>query len=181
VTALARGESSGASFVHRDFDQLVAEADEIFVGAVTRLESRRAASGAIVTDVTFSEREMLKGPDSAGDLVLVVLGGSVGGTALVVPGFPRFEVGVTYLVFVERNGSTILPIVGGPQGLFQVWRDPVTGGRMVLDAQGLPVRSPSVLRAALSRTRGQGAPFAPAPPVTLDALVEAIRGRLGSP
>jgi hypothetical protein len=176
---MARGESSGASFVPKDFDQLVAEADEIFVGAVTRLEARKAAAGPILTDVTFAEREVLKGPAGPADFVLVVLGGTVGGETLAVAGFPRFEVGMTYLVFVKGNGSTVFPVLGGPQGLFQVWRDPASGGRMVLDAQGLPVRSPSVLRAVLSPARSQAAPLAPAPPIALDALLGAIRARLG--
>jgi hypothetical protein len=179
VVAAASGQSQGASFVHKDFDQLVGEADEIFVGVVTRLGSRRTASGQIVTDVTFAEREVLKGEAPPGDFVLVVLGGTVGDTTLALPGFPRFEVGITYLVFVKGNGSTILPVVGGPQGLFQVHRDPLTGARTVLDARGLPVRSPSVLGAALSPARDPG-PFAPAPSLALDALVAAIRARLGS-
>jgi hypothetical protein len=55
----------------------------------------------------------------------------------------------------------------------------VTGVRTVSDAQGLPVQSPSVLGAVLSPARGQ-APFAPAPPIALDALLGAIRARLGS-
>jgi len=179
VAATAPGRGFGASFLQRDFDQLVGEADEIFLGTVTRLESRKAASGAILTDVTFSEREVLKGPSGAGDFVLVVLGGTVGGETLAVPGLPAFELGLTYLVFVKGNGTTIFPVVGGPQGLFQVRRDPVTGARTVLDARGLPVRSPSVLGAVQAPTRGQ-APLAPAPPIPLDAFVGAIRARLGS-
>jgi hypothetical protein len=167
----------GASFVSKEFDQLVDEADEIFIGTVTQLQSRRLPAGAVVTDVTFSSRQVMKG-GGAGDFVLVVMGGTLDGVTVKLAGFPEFQLGESYLVFARDNGRVILPIVGGPQGLFRIRPDPTTGERLVFDSRGLPVRHPSVLRALAGPARPERA-FGAVAPIPLDAFVQAVRARLG--
>ena len=96
-------------------------------------------------------------------------------------GIPKFEQGVTYLVFVEGNGTALFPVVGGPQGLFQIKKDEATGQDLVLDVQGKPLLSKTVNEVL-------GLPAAPAPEagltptsISLEAVVHAIQSRLRSP
>src|SRR5207249_4154516 len=156
-------------FAHKNFNQLVTEADQIFIGTVTSTPSRQLPSGPIVTDVTFADPQVLKGPASIGQIALLVLGGTVGTVTMEVEGVPRFEVGVRYLVFSEGNGSVVFPVVGGPQGLFQVNRDPSSGQELVFDAYGKPIPDSVMNEAFLT------------PPVALIAFVQAIQARLNHP
>ena len=167
----------GDSFVHKEFDQLVTEAEQIFVGTVTASQSRKLPTGAIVTDVTFSSLRVLKGSEARGDIVLTVLGGSVEGETLKVGGFPEFRLGVTYLIFSKDNGTAIFPVVGGAQGMFQIKQDPTTGEELVLDAHGMAITSPTVTD-AISTSASTPGPLRPPSPVTLDAFVQAIKNRL---
>jgi hypothetical protein len=114
------------SFIPKTFDDLVAEADHIFQGAVTGKQSRTLQSGIIVTDVAFSIILELKG-HAADPVTLVVLGGTVGEERVDVAGFPELAVGREYLLFVKDNGTTILPFVGGDQGLSLCQTNPANG------------------------------------------------------
>ena len=165
------------SFIQKDFNQLVAEAEQIFVGPVTAAQSRKLPTGVIVTDVTFSKPRVLKGSEIFGDLVLLVLGGSLESETLKLSGFPDFLLGGTYLVFSRGNGTEIFPVVGGTQGLFQVKRDPVTGEDLVFDAYGMPITSPTVAN-AISTSASSPGPLQPSQAVTLDAFIRAIKNRL---
>lgn len=165
------------SFVPKNFDQLVAEADQIFVGTGIAAQSRRLPTGAIVTDVTFSNLQVLKGSDVASELVLMVLGGTVEGETLAVAGFPEFKQGVEYLIFSKDNGRAVFPAVGGDQGVFQVQRDPSTGDALVFDAHGAEVTSSTVRDAVNAQVLARGDVRLP-PRLTLDAFVRAITDRL---
>ena len=156
LLAIPMAPGFGASFAPKEFDQLVGEADEIFVGTASEASSRKLGTGAIVTDVTFRNLRVVKGNASAGETTIMVLGGTVGAETLALRGVPKFQVGITYLIFVQGNGSTIFPVVGGHQGLFQIRRDPASGRELVYNASGL-------------------APTG----VTLEDFLQAIRNRLG--
>ena len=122
----------------KNFEQLVAEAEQIFVGTVTATPSRRLPSGAIVSDIEFSSVRGFKG--RTGRVVsLLVLGGTVDDESQRVPGLPRFEPGAIYVVFVRGNGRSVFPVVGGPHGVFQVRRDEITEELLVFDAEGRPI------------------------------------------
>jgi hypothetical protein len=165
--------AAGRSFAPKEFDQMVAEAEQIFVGTVAAADSWRLPAGLIVTDVTFATSEVLKGP-VGGVVTLLMPGGTVEDETLKVSGLPALEVGATYLVFVRDNGSAIVPVVGGDQGLFRIARDPGSGRELALDARGKPIASETVRRAL-----GQsGLRLEPAPPVALPALLRAIRDRV---
>ncbi len=172
--------SFGISFEPKEFDQLIAEAEQIFVGTATATKSRKLPAGAIVTDVTFTNLQVLKGNAGDAQFALMVLGGAVGGEKFEVPGIPRFVMGVTYLVFSQGNGTTIFPVVGGDQGMFQVKQDPGTNESFVFDSRGKPVANQSVRRAmpALSAP-SQDPPPSPSP-IPLDVFVQAVRSRLGA-
>jgi hypothetical protein len=127
-----------ATFEWKDFEALVAEAEEIFVGTVTELPARRLATGAIVTDVGFDDVRVLKGPHTE-RVILQVLGGTVDGETMELKGAPQFRSGVRYLVFAKGNGTSIMPVVGGDHGLFQVVVDGALRVDVVRDAQGRPL------------------------------------------
>src|SRR5262249_45097090 len=63
------------SFLPKDFSQLVAEAEEIFIGTLTGTSSSRLPTGAIVTDLTFSDVKVLKGGTSGDERTVRILGG----------------------------------------------------------------------------------------------------------
>ncbi len=165
------------SFVHKTFDQLVQEADKVFVGVVTGTQPSRLPNGAIVTDVTFSSLQVLKGNAGEGEVVLRVLGGTVDGETMELVGFPKFVPGTKYLVFLKDNGRVIFPVVGVDQGLFQILRDPATGEELVFDAHGNAITSESVIGAmgAALSPQDRSAPLSRVP---LDVFVRAIQNWL---
>ena len=118
--ALAAGLAWATAFEPKNFDQLVAEADAIFVGTASAAAARKLPEGAIVTDVSFTRLQVIKGNVSDSSLTLMTAGGSVGGETFEIRGLPRFRMDVSYLVFVQGNGATIFPVVGGDQGMFQL-------------------------------------------------------------
>jgi hypothetical protein len=169
----------GDSFAQKDFDQLVAEAEQIFVGTVAATQSRKLETGAIVTDVTFLSPQPLKGSKVSGDIVFRLLGGSVDGETLKPAGFPEFQPGATYVVFCKGNGTRIFPVVGGNQGLFQVKKDSTTGQDLVFDAYGMPITSQPLTEAVSAAPRAEGGPLPTQSLVTLDRFLRAITDRMG--
>ena len=136
---LATGTVRAISFEPRDFAALAREADQVAIGTVTAINSRRTGEREIVTDFRFDQLEIVKGTLPTGSLTLTMLGGTVGAEALTVAGAPTFQLGVRYLVFVSGNGSAMFPLVGGQQGIFQMRRDAATGVSRVHDYAGRPV------------------------------------------
>ena len=135
ILALAATRAHAHSFVFKDWEALVAEAEEIFAGQVTSTRSFELPGGLIATDVVFARPRVLKGPDG-GPLTLRVFGGTVGAVTLSLSGIPRFETGRTYVVFARGNGTDVFPVVGGTYGLFQIRRDPVSGQDLVVGGRG---------------------------------------------
>lgn len=175
VLPLFHGQAQAATFADKNLAQLVAEAERIFVGTVSSLQSRKLPNGAIVTDVRFSDLQVVKG-DGA-DIVLLVLGGEVDGVRLEIPGLPRFQRDTRYLVFSLGNGKDMFPVVGGPAGLFQIAAGPADGGSIVLTASGMPLGRAiwSEVQASASLP-AQGTAESP---VTLELFLAAIKARLG--
>src|SRR3954462_6484359 len=106
------------------FDEMVAQADMIFVGAVVdvRPYTQETRDGVIVrTRVTFRVDDPVFGTASLVE-VLDFLGGEADGQGLRVDGMPQFAVGDRPVVFAHRAQS-ISPIVGFNQGLMRVSRD----------------------------------------------------------
>ena len=172
LLCLAATPAMGATFQEKNFAQLVGEAEQIFVGTVSALQSQKLAGGAIVTDVKFSGLQMIKG--DAPEVVLRVLGGEVDGLRLEIPGLPQFQRDSRYLVFSHRNGKDMFPVVGGPAGLFQIVAAPAGGGSIALDWSGKAI-GPAIVAEVLA---GVSSP-APNPPLTLELFLAAIRARLG--
>jgi hypothetical protein len=153
----APGSVAAHTFVYKGWEQLVVEAEQIFVGTVTATSAQKLGSGAIVTDVTFASPRVFKGGQTGVPIVLRLFGGSLGGETVMLPGIPRFRQGTTYLVFARGSGRDVFPVVGGNAGLFVVRRDASTGEDVVFGSRGEPL-------------------LTPAPP--LSAFIEAIEDEL---
>jgi len=107
------------------FDQLVSEAELIFQGTVTSTRSQWTGEGAercIVTQVTFSVEESLKG-EPGPTYTMQMLGGTVGAETIEVTDAPRFKVGDRDILFVEHNGNQFVPLVGIMHGRFHLQTD----------------------------------------------------------
>jgi hypothetical protein len=181
LITLATGLAHGTTFRPKDFDQLVGEAEQIFVGTVTTTQSRKKPTGGILTEVTFGNLRMVKGSD-AGTITLEVMGGTVGKETLQVSGVPVFRMGMRYLVFMAGNGTAIFPVVGGNQGVFQVTQDQASGADVILDAYGASVRSPSIQRAIGRGVEVQAEAMLARPaPILLDTFLQAVTDRLRHP
>ena len=166
---VSAGLGWATSFEQRNFDQLVAESDEIFVGTASDAVSRKLATGGIVTDVTFTNLQIVKGNTANAAITLMTMGGTIGAETLAIRGVPKFQIGSTYVVFSQGNGTTIFPVVGGDQGMFQVKADAATGESLVFNSRGMPITSPSVLQAVSLQTPSS---------VPLAIFLQAVRGRL---
>jgi len=177
VLPLLNGQARAATFAEKNLAQLITEAEQIFVGTVSSLQSRKLPNGAIVTDVRFSNLQVIKG-DGA-DIVLLVLGGEVDGVRLEIPGLPRFQLDTRYLVFSQGNGKDMFPVVGGPAGLFQIMAGPAGGSSIALTSSGMAL-GPGIAAEVLASVSlpAQGASQSP---VTLELFLAAIKAKLGQP
>ena len=121
VVALA-GVARAAVVLKLELPELVQRADHIVLAVAGQENSRFAPDGRIVTDVTLTVKEALKGDLRAGrDIVVTRLGGSVGDLAMLVEGAPRFVRGRQAVVFLRELPATgELRVVGMSQGVFQV-------------------------------------------------------------
>jgi hypothetical protein len=118
-------------------------ADLIFVGTVTGRSSRLSATKTMpVTDVVFGDIEIIHATAratqrNAATVTVTYAGGQVGETIVMVSDTPAFVEGRRYLVFLSDDGQSYLtPVVGGPQGQFEVLADKVTGASYLLTADG---------------------------------------------
>ena len=163
------------SYLSVTFDELVTEADVIFVGEVTDvrpfpLDTR---DGTIIkTRVIFRVSDPLWGTTNALE-VFDFLGGEWGDIGMVVAEMPRFAVGDRRVVFARREQS-INPIVGFTQGLLQISRDS-SGVDRLFTLGGAPLGQPEQIG---SRSSTDAAiPVAPMPLSTFrNRVTQALTG-----
>ena len=170
------GSVAAISFEPRDFGALAAESDQIIIGTVASTNARRTGARAIVTDFRFADLNVIKGSIATPTLTVTLLGGTIGTEALTVAGAPTFQAGIRYLVFVSGNGSVMFPLVGGPQGIFQIRKDPVSGVARVYDYSGhalsrLPGRADTAIVDQLNADANEA--------ISENAFIDAIRTQLG--
>ncbi len=102
-----------------DLTTLARTADAIVVGQVTALQSAWR-DGRIVTQVTVSGDEVLKGP-RAPRYTVEVLGGTVDGIGQKVAGMAAFEPGEHVVLFLRAaSGDSTFEVVGLGQGKLRV-------------------------------------------------------------
>lgn len=105
VIALLAATSAEAVtyFVPSDREMIQRSDDVVIATGVTSVVERNAR-GSIVTRTTLRIEEVLKGPRSAGQhLVLIERGGVLDGEATYIPGTPEYAPGERYLVFTSTN------------------------------------------------------------------------------
>lgn len=126
--------------------EMAQTADLVFVGTVASQSTRLGTARTMpVTDVHFGDVQVIHATTqslqrSAAVITLTYAGGRLGDTTVTVSDAPQFVDGRRYLVFATDDGKARLtPVVGGPQGQFEVVADPVTGQQYVLTANGRAV------------------------------------------
>ncbi|MEP7156969.1 MAG: hypothetical protein ABI905_14415 [Betaproteobacteria bacterium] len=169
------GAAHAATFESRNFDALAVEAEQVVIGTASAATSRRTGEREIVTDYRFDNLDVVKGSVPSATLTLTLLGGTVGAETQSVAGAPKFIPGVRYLVFVAGNGTVMFPLVGGPQGIFQIRKDSASGVSRVHDYSGRPLTQ---LPGASAGDGLVNSRTETADPITQDTFVAAIRNKL---
>lgn len=167
------------------FDELVEQAQLIFQGTVTDVQSQWAGEGTqrhIVSYVTFRVEESIK-HESGASYTLRMLGGTVNGETMGVADAPLFKKGDRDILFVENNGNQFIPLVGIMHGRFRVRPDRGTGREIVTTDMGEPVTDVTALGRNQAQHHHDSTPssLAAAPKDALDAAAfkAAIRVKLG--
>ena len=173
--ALAGAASLSATMViPPTFEQLVDQAQVIFQGTVTKITSQWVGEGAqrhIVSYITFKVKDGLKG--SPGEsFTMRTFGGTVDGETMTIGDGPTFEVGDEDILFVENNGSQVVPLVGIMHGRFHVRKDG-TGREMVTTNEDQPLADVARLGHPETASTNQSA-------MSVAAFKAAIQGRMQS-
>jgi hypothetical protein len=168
---LAPDRAPATVVVAKDFAALCAEADLIFVGTVTGIESRwtDASKQAIETLVTFGDLTWLRGAPRL-SITLRFGGGEVDGLREEIAGAPHFTIGERRVIFAH-DGRYVSPIVGFDQGALRVVDGDV--GPVVVGAPAAPITEGALRLGA--------PPAGPAEPVPLDEFLDRVQRQLALP
>lgn len=157
------------------FDQLVQQAELIFQGTVTDVHPQWVGEGGqrhIESYITFKIEDAVKGKPGQ-TYTVRMFGGTVGDQGMAVSDAPKFEVGDRDILFVENNGTQIIPLVGIMYGRFHVKKDE-TGNEVVTQNEGRPVKDV----ARLNREMDSAVEETGEPTMTAAAFKAAIRTKL---
>jgi hypothetical protein len=134
---------SGASVT----EDLARRSDVVVVGKVTDLTSEwNGDRSRIVSRVTVSVDQHIKGDDSQSLLTISTPGGEVDGVGEVYSHMPRFKIDEQVVVFAAKDQRGNLRVVGGDEGKLTVTKDEMTGLTMVSDREPLLVFTSRVKR-----------------------------------
>jgi hypothetical protein len=123
------------------FDELVAESDQVIRVAVISTEARLETTPGgpvICTYVHCQVLRTLKGEKNS-VLSLRIVGGQIGNAKLSVPGIPQFVPGERSVLFLQKNGKSLCPIVGAGHGRFLFAPDAAAGEERVLRDKHAPL------------------------------------------
>ena len=170
----AAGVARSTTVIPPTFDQLVAEAQTVFVSEVmnVRAEWEATPSGrAIVTLVTFRVEDVWKGNVGA-VTQLEFLGGEIGEIGMKVEGMPVFRLGQRDVLFVGSAVRTVSPLVGFMHGRMRVERDTVSGIDRVRTFDGRALGSVTQIG-----PQSAAPSLASITPMRLSDLASAVRSR----
>ncbi len=148
VTTIAMTLSNSqvrAETTHPTVRELATGSKSILVGTVVNSKCAYNERGAIVTKTQFKVLHSVTHPRSAGSILEVTqLGGELDGKSFDVSERTRFDIGATYLLFLEDPSRAMIPAtLGGMHGCMRIVRGndgasyPVVGGyRPVTGVQG---------------------------------------------
>lgn len=132
-------------------EELTSRAAIVAVGRVTSLRSEWSGDRTrIVTQVTVTVDQYLKGNQQSRTLTITVPGGEVDGVGELYSHIARFRDNEDVVVFAERDARGGFRITGGEQGKFTVTTETRTGKRVVGENQLLEVFTSRVQNAARS-------------------------------
>jgi len=163
-----------------NFGDLVKEADVVFDGVVTEIQASWVGAGAarhIESAVTFQVLDTLKGR-AATPYVLKVAGGTVGDVRMEIADAPAFATGQRMILFVEKNGSQFIPLVGVMHGQIRVAHDEVTQRDVLRDHNDRTLFGVDDLGQTEAQRAAMRAPAIPMAPMTPDSFKAEIRNRL---
>ncbi len=143
LLTVAAGRAGATSLLPKDFQDLVREADIVFVGTVTDMHCEWPPDGrhnAIFTYVTFNELEIIAGDYRESSIQVRHLGGQLDGFWFGAAGAPKFKLGRRNLVFLTGNHIKWFPTVGWWQGRFRVILDEDTGDEVLFTNDGRMVQ-----------------------------------------
>ena len=125
------------TLIYKNVPTLVKEATKVLRVKVLDTRSEWApGKWTIDTYVTLVASDGAKGTFSTEPFLIRLEGGTVGETTLSIPGLPQFAVGQEYLLFLrDMRTARTCPLVGWPQGVFQVSHDE-QGQEILLDSGG---------------------------------------------
>ncbi|MFK7987073.1 MAG: hypothetical protein AB8I08_13700 [Sandaracinaceae bacterium] len=151
--------------------ELVTRSQHVVVVTCVGESTERDSARRIVTDYRLQVEDVMHGPSSVGDLLLMrSLGGVEGDIGMHVEGEPHLTVGGRYVVFLRMlsDGRTLRP-VGMSQGVMAVQEE--AGVQQVHPGgQGLALRQ-----------RVRGGQLIAAPPALLHPEpLDALRERVGA-
>jgi hypothetical protein len=172
MIALVAGLQSAraTTVIPPSFDQLVSQAEVIFQGRVTDVRSQWIGEGAerhIVSYVTFKVEDAVKGKPGE-SYTIRMFGGTVDDESMGVSGAPTFKLGDDDILFIENNGTQVIPLVGIMHGRFRVKRDH-SGREVVTTNEGEPVKNV----ARLGREAADSSTNAPLTPADFKAAVKS--------
>jgi hypothetical protein len=159
---------------------LAKQATAIVIGKVARLQSTWDLRGhKIVTYITLTVEEVLKGivPDST--LTIKELGGTLGDLQLWIDGNPEFTRGEKVLVFLAQNSDGSARILHFYQGKFSIFTDKDTGVEMAYrnsPPTGVHEIDGAHLRSGDSRALSERAPLTNGGFYNLETLKQQIHG-----
>jgi hypothetical protein len=165
---------SATTVIPPTFEQLVDQAEIIFRGTVTKVDPQWVGEGAqrhIVSYITFNVKEALKGTPGK-SYTLRTFGGTVDGETMIIGDAPNFNVGDDDVLFVENNGTQVVPLVGIMHGQFHVRKD-ASGQELVTTNEDQPVHD--VTRLGRETTAAETGSA-----MSLGAFKSAIQSRLNT-
>lgn len=124
VVAAAFLPAAATSLIRADLPLLVAENAMIVRGEVVSVESYWNEEGTfILSDVRVAVDETFKGPRQR-EVVITVMGGTVGDLSTVIVAGPEIEVGKRYLLMLNREDlpgrHSVMTVRDLSQGIFDV-------------------------------------------------------------
>jgi len=119
---MSAAPASASVTIALDLRQLVRRSHVIFLGTVVRQDTHWDDRRRIVTDVTFSIEDAVKGSSRRGEEIVVRrLGGAIGDLGMRIEGEPSWNDGERSVVFAYRpTGRPMLRPVGMSQGVLPV-------------------------------------------------------------
>ena len=162
------------------FDELINEADVVFDGTVTAVSASWVGKGEakhIESTVVFQVIECMKGQATT-PFTLKTAGGAVGNVRMEIADAPKFAVGERMILFVEKNGTQIIPLVGIMHGQLRIKRDSTSNRDLILTHDNKPLFDSKEIGRDEDHEAAMSAPASPLAPMTPDNFKAEIRRKL---